>query len=98
MYSKIGICRDRPGYETAPPVGSAPSEARRRSEVSTSPVAQSTTAAPTFSLAILRGVLAELEPQYGQRAVRAATIVAIRAIEQSPESGLWWVPSECDVD
>ena len=47
--------------------------------------------APTFSLATLREVLAEMEaahPERASRLVRAANIVAVRAIEQSPDSGL----------
>ena len=66
---------------------------------SITPSVQDTTVAPpAFSLGTLRDVLAEFEPQYGQRAIRAANIVAIRPIEQSPASGLWWVPSETDPD
>src|SRR5438067_9608111 len=65
--------------------------------VSTSaPQAQST--APTFSLATLRDVLAEMEsaqPERASRLVRAANIVAIRAITTTAH-GNSWVPSETD--
>ncbi len=61
------------------------------------PVAQSTTApAPTFSLQTLREVLAELEPLHGGRAVRAATIVACRAIVPGASGQAWYVQSETD--
>jgi hypothetical protein len=46
--------------------------------------------------ATLRAVLAAFEAQYGARAVRAANIVACREIEQSAQSGLWFVQSETD--
>ncbi len=58
--------------------------------------ATSATPAPTFSLATLRAVLAELEPLHGQRAVRAASIVACRAIEPSLTGKAWYVQSETD--
>ena len=54
--------------------------------------------APTFSFATLRAVLAELEPIHGPRAVRAANIVACRAIEPSYSPGGWYVQSESDPD
>jgi hypothetical protein len=49
-------------------------------------------------LATLRDALAELEaahPEYGQRPVHAANIVAVRRIEATA-SGTYWVQSECD--
>jgi hypothetical protein len=55
--------------------------------------------APTFSLATLRAVLAEMEaahPERASRLVRAANIVVVRAIEQCSDSDLWFVQSECD--
>jgi hypothetical protein len=52
--------------------------------------------APTFSLGTLREVLAELEPLHGQRAVRAANIVACRAIVAGASGCLWYVQSESD--
>jgi hypothetical protein len=52
--------------------------------------------APTFSLATLREVLAELEPLHGQRAVRAANIVACRSIVAGASGCLWYVQSESD--
>jgi hypothetical protein len=52
--------------------------------------------APTFSLGTLREVLAELEPLHGQRAVRAANIVACRAIVTGASGCLWYVQSESD--
>jgi hypothetical protein len=58
--------------------------------------ATSATPAPAFSLATLRAVLAELEPIHGQRAVRAANIVACRAIKPSRASKMWYVQSETD--
>ena len=54
--------------------------------------------APSFSLATLRAVLAELEaahPERASRLVRAANIVAIRAIAATAH-GNCWVQSECD--
>src|SRR3954467_14073307 len=62
-----------------------------------SPAIQSS--APTFSLTTLRTVLAAMEaahPERASRLVRAANIVAVREIEQHPDSGLWFVQSECD--
>jgi hypothetical protein len=59
-----------------------------------------TSAAPTFSLATLRAVLAEMataEPERGQRWTRAATIVALRSIEPTAQ-GNYWVGSEMDPD
>ena len=56
----------------------------------------STAPAPTFSLATLRAVLAELEPLHGSRAVRAANIVACRAIVAGASGCLWYVQSESD--
>src|SRR5688500_15418502 len=53
---------------------------------------------PTFSFATLRGVLADVEPIHGQRALRAANIVACRAIEPSASAGGWYVQSESDPD
>ena len=53
---------------------------------------------PTFAVNILREVLAQLkaqEPERGSRWDRAATIVAIRRIERTP-NGAWWVESECE--
>jgi hypothetical protein len=52
--------------------------------------------APTFSLATLRDALAEFEPEYGQRAVRAANIVAVRRIALGESGRVWWVQSEAD--
>jgi hypothetical protein len=56
--------------------------------------------APTFSLATLRTVLAELTERYPQRAgrlVKAANIVAVRSI--APVYGIGWlVSSEVDAD
>jgi hypothetical protein len=54
--------------------------------------------APTFSLATLREVLAEMEaaqPTRASRLVSAANIVAIRRIEPTG-TGTYWVQSECD--
>src|SRR4051795_2466740 len=62
-----------------------------------SPAIQSS--APTFSLATLREVLTVMEaahPEWASRLVRAANIVAVREIEPSPDSDLWFVQSECD--
>ena len=56
------------------------------------------TGAPSFSLATLRDVLAEMEQAHPERAgrlVRAANIVAIRAIAATAH-GNCWVQSECD--
>jgi hypothetical protein len=61
-----------------------------------SPAIQSS--APTFSLATLREALAAMEaahPEYGQRPVHAANIVAVRRIEATA-GGTFWVQSECD--
>src|SRR5689334_2561029 len=55
--------------------------------------------APTFSLATLRAVLAEMEaahPERRSRLIRAANIVAVREIEKSADTSIWYVPSECD--
>src|SRR5919199_1794848 len=52
--------------------------------------------APAFPLATLREVLAELEPIHGQRAVRAANIVACRTIDPSVTGKAWYVQSETD--
>jgi hypothetical protein len=41
-------------------------------------------------------VLAELEPQYGPRAARAANIVAVRRIQLGDSGRVWWVQSETD--
>ena len=60
------------------------------------PVAKSTTPVPSFSLSTLREVLAELEPLHGQRAVRAANIVACRAIVPGASGQAWYVQSESD--
>lgn len=60
--------------------------------MSTAPRAQDT--APEFSLATLRAALAEFEPQYGARAVRAASIVACRHI--NPWGPGYLVESECE--
>src|SRR5215217_2501607 len=54
---------------------------------------------PTFSLATLRTVLAELtteHPDRMSRLVKAANIVAIRTIERSPSGPGWWVESESE--
>jgi hypothetical protein len=59
------------------------------------PHAQST--APTFSLATLRDILAEMvaaEPERGMRWHHAAMIVALRRIEPGINVG-HWVESEC---
>jgi hypothetical protein len=69
---------------------------RRKTVVAISPSNQSS--APAFSLATLRAVLAAMEaahPEYGQRPVHAANIVAVRRIEATA-SGTFWVQSECD--
>jgi hypothetical protein len=53
--------------------------------------------APTFSLATLRTVLAELTEQYPDREwrlVKAANIVAVRNMERYPHGGIWFVQSE----
>jgi hypothetical protein len=55
--------------------------------------------APTFSLATLRAVLAELtteQPTRQSRLVKAANIVAIRGIERYPHGGIWFVESESE--
>jgi hypothetical protein len=55
--------------------------------------------APTFSLATLREVLAEMEtahPERASRLVRAANIVAVRRIQLGDSGKVWWVQSECD--
>src|SRR5215213_2798383 len=55
--------------------------------------------APTFSLATLRTVLAELtaeHPDREWRLVKAANIVAVRTIERSPSGPGWWVESESE--
>src|SRR4051794_34172939 len=55
--------------------------------------------APTFSLATLRTVLAELTEQYPDREwrlIKAANIVAVRTIERSPSGPGWWVESESE--
>src|SRR4051794_9382515 len=55
--------------------------------------------APTFSLATLRAVLAEMEaahPERASRLVRAANIVAIRRVVLGDSGRVWWVQSECD--
>src|SRR3954471_13801711 len=67
------------------------------SEMTATPSFESS--APTFSLATLRAVLAAMEaahPEHASRLVRAANIVAVREIEHSPDSRLWFVGSECD--
>ena len=61
------------------------------------PIAQATI--PTFSLATLRTVLAELtaeHPDREWRLVKAANIVAVRTIERSPTGPGWWVESETE--
>lgn len=61
------------------------------------PSIQST--APTFTLATLRTVLAELTAQYPDREwrlVKAANIVAVRTIDRSPSGPGWWVESESE--
>ena len=64
----------------------------------TTPRPQDTTSAPTFSLATLRAVVAELEaahPERGRRYQAVATIVALRRIEEAAAGpGAWWVQSE----
>jgi hypothetical protein len=55
--------------------------------------------APTFSLATLRAVLAELtaeHPARQSRLVKAANIVAIRGIDRYPHGGIWFVESESE--
>src|SRR3954471_16751074 len=55
--------------------------------------------APTFSLATLRTMLAELTAEYPDREwrlVKAANIVAVRTIERSPSGPGWWVESESE--
>src|SRR3954470_21466036 len=78
------------GVETTP-------EARRMTVVSITPTSQHS--APTFSLATLRAVLAEMEaahPERASRLVRAANIVAIRRVVLGDSGRVWWVESECD--
>src|SRR3954453_18632013 len=65
--------------------------------MSATPSVQSS--APTFSLATLRTVLAELtveHPDREWRLVKAANIVAVRTIERSPSGPGWWVESESE--
>ena len=72
-----------------------------QTETTTSPAPRFATSeclAPSITLATLRAVLADLEPLHGQRAVRAANIVACRAIEPSYSPGGWYVQSESDPD
>jgi len=60
---------------------------------------QSQSTVPTFSLATLRTVLAELTIEHPDRAwrlIKAANIVAVRTVEPSPSGPGWWVESECD--
>src|SRR3954471_11665242 len=67
------------------------------SEMTATPSFESS--APTFSLATLRAVLADMEaahPERASRLARAANIVAVREIEHSTDSDLWFVQSECD--
>jgi hypothetical protein len=62
------------------------------------PQPQDSTPAPSFSLATLRAVVAEMEAAHPERAgriVRAANIVAVREIEATA-SGTYWVQSEVD--
>ena len=57
--------------------------------------------APTFGLATLRSVLAELTEQYPDREwrlVKAANIVAVRNMERYPYGGIWFVQSESQAD
>ena len=66
----------------------------------TTPRPQDSTSAPTFSFATLREVVAELEaahPERGRRYQAAATIVALRQIDEAAAGpGAWWVQSESD--
>jgi hypothetical protein len=55
--------------------------------------------APTFSLATLRTVLAEMtaeHPERQWRLVKAANIAAVRTVDRYPYGGIWFVGSECD--
>ena len=50
------------------------------------------TTVPTFGVNVLHTVLAEMEaahPEYGQRPIRAASIVAGRRIEETPRGSYW---------
>jgi hypothetical protein len=76
----------------------SPSDADRDRHQPRPRFATSDCPAPTFTFATLRAVLAELEPLHGQRAIRAANIVACRAIEPSYSPGGWYVQSESDPD
>src|SRR3954471_168944 len=67
------------------------------SEMTATPSFESS--APTFSLATLRAVLAEMEaahPERASRLVRAANIVDIRRVVLGDSGRVWWVQSECD--
>jgi len=60
---------------------------------------QAQSSAPTFSLATLRTVLAEMTAERPDRACRlqrAAYLVAFRVIERAETPGCWWVQSETD--
>src|SRR3954447_18061769 len=60
---------------------------------------QAQSSAPTFSLATLRTVLAEMTAERPERACRlqrAAYLVAFRVIERAETPGCWWVQSETD--
>src|SRR4051795_12475298 len=73
----------------------APAGGQEDSDVSATLSTQSSV--PTFSLATLRTVLAELtaeHPDREWRLVKAANIVAVRTIERSPSGPGWWVESE----
>ena len=67
--------------------------------MSATPSVQSS--APTFSLATLRAVLAELteeHPDREWRLVKAANIVAVRHMERYPYGGILFVQSESQAD
>jgi hypothetical protein len=57
--------------------------------------------APTFPVATLAEVLADIEaahPEYGQRPIRAASIVVGRKIEMGESGRAWYVQSETDTE
>ncbi len=63
------------------------------------PISPAQSTAPTFSLATLRTVLAELTAEHPDRTwrlVKAANIVAIRTIERSEFNPGWWIESETE--
>src|SRR5215212_1554874 len=85
-----------PEHEEAPAAMTAP-PGQEDSDMTATPSTQSS--APTFSLATLRTVLAELtaeHPDREWRLVKAANIVAVRTIERSPSGPGWWVESESE--